>query len=265
MTDTLFFLQIYRFLFGGDLNSSHLALLRLRRSTTEGGVPADILGSASKSLLPPFMISNYTDLSSNGLSAVTAAEFAGILQSLKTAVSAQVSTEALTESVVRTLLENRELFGHGDMLTMLKLLLHTVENQKNAVILQPQDFAQLLKVSVVCVAWCGVVRVLCAAVRCSEICMCGIVCVLVDVLLCIYAVVCGWVCIVMCVCVCVCVCVRARVRMCVCERESGMVCVSVNVVHMMLYLCMDESGRECVHACVWGAACVCVCVGGGCV
>ena len=162
MTDTLFFLQIYRFLFGGDLNSSHLALLRLRRSTTDGGVPADILGSASKSLLPPFMISNYTDLTSNGLSAITAAEFAGILQSLKTTVSAQVSTEALTESVVRTLLENRELFGHGDMLTMLKLLLHTVENQKNAVILQPQDFAQLLKVSMVRVAWCGVVRVCCA-------------------------------------------------------------------------------------------------------
>ena len=167
-TDTLLFLQIYRFLFGGDLNSSHLALLRLRRSA-EGGVPADILGSASKSLLPPFMISNYTDLTSNGLSAITAAEFAGILQALKTAVSAQVSTEALTESVVQTLLENRELFGHGDMLTMLKLLLHTVENQKNAVILQPQDFAQLLKVSVVRVAWCGVVWCECDVCGCVAV------------------------------------------------------------------------------------------------
>ena len=86
--------------------------------------------------------------------------------------------------------------------------------------------------------WCGA-SVLCAAVHCSEICMCGMVCVLVSVLLCIYVVVSGWVCIVvcacMCVCVCVCVCMRARVW----ERESCMVCVLVNVVHVMLYLCMD--------------------------
>ena len=146
MNVMLLCLQIYKFLFGGDLNSSHLALLRLRRST-EGGLPADILGSATKTLLPPFMTSNYTDLSHNGLSAITTAEFAGILQSLKNTVSAQVSTEALTESVVRTLLENRKLFGHGDMLTMLKLVLHTLEDQRNAVILQPEDFARLLKVN----------------------------------------------------------------------------------------------------------------------
>ena len=85
-------------------------------------------------------------LGGNGLSTITAAEFLGIMQFLKSSVSAQASSDALMESVVQTLLENRDLFGRGDMLVVLKLLLHTMETQGDSVILQPEQFARLLEV-----------------------------------------------------------------------------------------------------------------------
>ena len=134
-----------------------MPLLRLRRGAEGAGgdLPSgagggDLLGSAARTLLPPFLVSNLTAGAppggGGGLSAITAAELAGILHSLKRSVTAEASAEALTESVVQTLLENRLLFGKGDMLTLVKLLLHTVEGHRTPVILQPLDFARLLKV-----------------------------------------------------------------------------------------------------------------------
>ncbi|KAL8562888.1 hypothetical protein ACOMHN_004580 [Nucella lapillus] len=81
-----------------------------------------------------------------GLSSISAEQFGGLLDVLKKSAVAEESSEALMELVMRGILENQALLGQGDLLTMLKVVLLTVENRHNAVIVRPADIARLLKV-----------------------------------------------------------------------------------------------------------------------
>lgn len=140
--------QLYGFLFGSDISTTgiQVPMLRLRRSTPqEGALTPDLMDTAARGLLPAFLSNNSSPLH-NGMSAISAAEFAGILQLLSSSVLQQASSEELTESVVQTFLEHRDLLGRGDMLTMMRLLLEVVEKRGKDVILRPEDFAALLKV-----------------------------------------------------------------------------------------------------------------------
>ena len=83
---------------------------------------------------------------------------AGILESLSGTVAEEAMSEALTETVIRTLLENHNLLGQGDMLTVLKLMLHAVEEQRSGIILQPTDFAYILKVRYLPFDLCNIER-----------------------------------------------------------------------------------------------------------
>lgn len=134
--------QIYKYLFGGDLNSSIIPLIRMRRSP----VSLDDLQKGASALLPPSIVSSLLNNSGSGFGAITAAEFAGILKVLQAQALAQLQSSVLMESLVKTLLEHQELLSRGNMLTVLELLLKTVESQGLSLVLQPDHIARLLKV-----------------------------------------------------------------------------------------------------------------------
>lgn len=145
--------EVYRFLFGNDLNPASIPLMRLRRSTNSSNFPNP--SEKSPSLGPP-SVPNLSNLTNTGISAITSEEFAGILKALQNSVahskqqsSGPSMTSAMTEAVVRSLLANRDILAQDNMLTVVELLLKTVEVQKASIILQPDQIASLLKMLLV--------------------------------------------------------------------------------------------------------------------
>lgn len=109
-------------------------------------VSLDDLQKGASALLPPSIVSSLLNNSGSGFGAITAAEFAGILKVLQAQALAQLQSSVLMESLVKTLLEHQELLSRGNMLTVLELLLKTVESQGLSLVLQPDHIARLLKV-----------------------------------------------------------------------------------------------------------------------